>query len=134
MRVLVGILLLAACQGIEGGTGLSTNPGADDAALTVTGTSPADGAVDISTATTVVATLSGPVDPVTVTPSGLVLATAGGATVTGTVATAFQAITFTPDAPLALGTAYVATLGTSITDSAGVGLAAPFSWTFTTAP
>ena len=42
-------------------------------------------------------------------------------------------VTFAPTSPLAASTTYTAALGTSIKDQSGQALAAPFSWSFTTA-
>lgn len=67
-------------------------------------------------------TLSGTTFTVTA-PSGPV---AGTVTCTGATAT------FTPTAPLAPNTTFTATLTTGVQDVAGVGLASPFVWTFTT--
>lgn len=101
---------------------------------TVVSTTPPAGAAGVDTGAVVSATFSRAMDPATITaisftlvgPSGAV---AGGVTYDGPSDTA----TLTPTAPLAAGTAYTATLATAITAADGTALAAPVSWTFTTA-
>jgi hypothetical protein len=60
----------------------------------------------------------------------------GGASVPGTVnyVVATMIATFTPTTALAVSTPYTATITTGAQDTFGIPLAAPFVWTFTTAP
>ena len=97
---------------------------------TVTGVTPADAAVNVPPASTVTATFTGDVGPASV---ALTLRTPAGVAVGGTTtydAAARRAV-FTPAAPLTGYTRYTAT-ATASTPS-GVAMAAPRSWSFTTA-
>ena len=58
----------------------------------------------------------------------------GATPVAGAVTYAGSTATFTPTVVLANSTLFTATITTGAKDSAGVGLAANFVWTFTTAP
>jgi len=53
--------------------------------------------------------------------------------VTGTVSYNGTTATFTPSINLAPSTTYTATINTTVKDVSGVAIAAPYSWTFTTA-
>lgn len=53
--------------------------------------------------------------------------------VSGSVAAGGSTATFTPSAPLAPATAYTVTVGAGVKDTSGQGLAADYSWSFTTA-
>ena len=108
--------------------------GADTTAPTVTGVSPADGAVEVSTLAGPVAAFSEAVDPATVTNATFVLRDAGGVVVPATVsyAGATQMATLVPTAALAFSMTYTATVTTGVTDVAGNPLAAEVVWAFTT--
>ncbi len=102
----------------------------------VIATSPADGATGVSPAAAVAATFSRPLDPATVTIAGFGLVRiSDGAAVDGSVVynAQLQRAVFTPAASLGLSTTYRARLTTEITGDDGVALAAPVTWTFTTA-
>ena len=103
--------------------------GTDTTAPTVTSRSPSDGATGVSTATTVSATFSEPVQPTSVVFS---LAGPEGAVPSSVVvdSTATKA-TLTPSSALSAGTAYTASLS-GAKDAAGNAMA-PVAWSFTTA-
>jgi len=110
----------------------TTNP-------TIISANPINASSNVPINTTVNATFSEAMDPLTITTGTFDLAGPGGAVVTGTVA--YDPInfiaTFTPSSNLAANTTYVATITTGATDLAGnpLGLGiASNPWTFTTAP
>ncbi|WP_199582837.1 DUF4082 domain-containing protein [Blastococcus sp. TF02-9] len=107
----------------------STFTTADTVRPTVTSVTPAAGATDVAPSSPVTVTFS---EPIRAT-SGSVVLKAGTATVAGTLAAAGdRAVTFTPSAALAFGTAHTMTV-TGVTDLAGNALASPYTWSFTTA-
>ncbi len=100
-------------------------------------TIPLNGAANVPPTQTVSATFTEAMDPLTITTATFQL-TQGGALVPATVT--YDAVNFiatlTPTAPLAISTAYTATVTTGATDLAGNPLGntgAPNPWTFTTA-
>jgi O-glycosyl hydrolase len=103
---------------------------------TVVAVTPANEATGVAVAgPAITATFSEAMNASSITASTFTLAAAGGATVGGTVSynsTGFIA-TFAPTASLAYDTQYTATITTGAQSSAGAGLAANYSWTFTTA-
>ncbi|WP_457973269.1 Ig-like domain-containing protein [Arthrobacter sp. D1-17] len=141
-----GLLLLADVNATSrywhaydpsGGSG-----GGDTTAPTVTGTSPADGATGVAVSANVTGTFSEAMDTSTITPATFTLRT-GTATGTGTAVSAAvtydstnRVATLNPNAELAAGTVYTATIkggSTGVKDAAGNALAADRTWTFTTA-
>jgi fibronectin type 3 domain-containing protein len=100
----------------------------------VTATTPADGATGVGPSTLVQAVFDRSLDPSTVTASSFTLTGPTGA-VAATVAydDSTHTATLTPTASLALATTYTAKLTTAISSSAGAPLAAPVTWSFTTA-
>ena len=128
-------LLLAACGSggmdpILGAPGVGTQP-------TVTSTSPAASSpalTDIATSTDVSATFSKAMTAATVS-SSFTLACPAAASVPATVsydATSHTA-TLTPASALPANTVCQASISTAATDASGIALAAPFTWTFSTA-
>ena len=104
------------------------------AAPTVTATSPASGSTGVGTGVAPTATFSVAMNASTITSSTVTLTGPGGAVAAsvaydGNTRTA----TLTPAAQLAGGTAYTVQIGTGVKSAAGVALAAPVSFTFTTA-
>lgn len=98
-------------------------------APTVISVTPSDGACPN---TTVTATFSEAMNPSTINANTFTLAGPGSAgTVTYDVPN--LTATFTPSTPLVLNTLYTATITTGAKDLLGVGLAADFTWSFTTA-
>jgi hypothetical protein len=112
------------------------NPSASDSgAPMVTAISPADESAGVSTTPTVTATFSEALDPTTVTSSTFSLRNASNVVVASTVSYSASSLTATliPNAALANGAVYTATLTTGIKDKLGNALAAGGSWSFTTA-
>jgi hypothetical protein len=95
----------------------------------VTAQSPAPGATGVSQTTRVTATFSKAVQPGTIT-----FTLTAGSAVAGSLYydTIGHALTFTPSSPLVFGTTYTATVS-GATDLSGTPMAAPVSWSFTTA-
>lgn len=107
---------------------------ADAEAPSVSSTSPAAEAVDVSPTAVVSATFSEPMNPAGFGAGAFTLTSPTGA-VAGSVAwePATRTATFTPALPLPLGTRFTATLAASLSDLAGNPLGAAFSWSFTVA-
>lgn len=102
---------------------------------TVVSTVPTDGATTVAINTTVTATFSEAMDPLTITTSTFTLkTTAGAVAVTGTVSydAGTKTATFTPSSPLANNTGYTATVTTGVKDLAGNNMVANKVFTFTT--
>ncbi len=97
--------------------------------------SPVDGASGIAVNDAVVATFSEALAPATVSAATATLRNVSGGVVAASVAynSANRQVTITPNASLAMGTTYTATLTTGITDVAGNNLATNYTWSFTTA-
>jgi methionine-rich copper-binding protein CopC len=100
-------------------------------APTVTGETPAPGASNVARTVAPTFTFN---ESIVSTTIGFTLVSASNQAVGGTISynDSTHAATFTPTAPLAASTTYMATV-TSAADVAGNGLAAPVSWSFTTA-
>lgn len=111
--------------------------GGDTEPPVVVTTSPEHGATDVSTTATMVAAMSEDLDPSSVGPSSLVVATAATSVVVpGAVSydAGARRVVFAPAAALAPGVVYRATMAAgAVADPAGRALTAPVSWTFTTA-
>ncbi len=107
-------------------SGVATTP-------TVTGETPAPNATNMSVTTAVTAAFSEAVTPSTI---AFVLRDQAGNTVATypvSYDTATNTATLTPTAPLAAAMTYTATVS-GATDASGYVMAAPFSWSFSTAP
>ena len=98
---------------------------------TVTGMTPADGAINVAVNTNVVVTFSAAVNGVDSTTFYL---SAGGAAIASSVTIAADRLsaTLVPGAELANGTLHTVTVTTGVTDDAGDPMAADFSGSFTT--
>jgi hypothetical protein len=110
---------------------------ADTAPPTVTDTTPVAGASGVAASTVVRARFSESMAAASVNGSTVLLRDASGAAVAAAVAYdgASTSATLTPNAPLALGTTYTATVkggSAGVTDAAGNRLAADDTWSFTT--
>src|SRR6202165_445815 len=106
---------------------------------TVTAVTPPNGSTVACPNTAVItATFSHAMNPATLNSPAttFTLTGPGGASVPGTVnyVVATMIATFTPTTALAVSTPYTATITTGAQDTFGIPLAAPFVWTFTTAP
>jgi O-glycosyl hydrolase len=100
----------------------------------VTSTTPDDGVQNVNVGNALTATFSQPMNSSTITASTFTLTGPGSTAVSGLVTfnTGTSTATFTPNASLAYGTLYTATITTGATSSAGAALAANKVWTFTT--
>jgi hypothetical protein len=100
----------------------------------VISTVPSPGAVGVPVNQVLSATFNQAMNPATITTSTFTLAGPGGA-ISGTVAydATGSIATLTPGAPLAYNTLYTATITTGAQNSAAVGLASNYTWSFTTA-
>ncbi|NVN91571.1 MAG: Ig-like domain-containing protein [Desulfuromonadales bacterium] len=108
---------------------------------TVTGTQPANSAINVPLASTISAVFSEQMAPATVglasfSLTGQTYSTTAPFTVNGTISNnSFIPIaSFIPATPLAMGTTYTATISTAATDLAGNHLAVPATWSFVTLP
>jgi hypothetical protein len=106
---------------------------------TVTSTTPADGASNVSVTVSLTATFDEPIDPATLDSGSFELRNAGNNLVAATVTydAPTRTVTLDPTAPLASGSLYTATLkggATGVKDLAGNALAVDFTWSLTTAP
>jgi hypothetical protein len=103
--------------------------------LTVSSSTPADGATGVQRDAKVTATFSRAVDAATVTTANFTLKAPDGTVVPASVAYDSSAIkaTLTPSAPLAAATTYTVALSNAIRGVFGSPLT-PSSWTFTTGP
>ena len=108
-----------------------TAAGADAMAPTVASFTPADGATNVPINRAVAMSFSEPMDAASVD-AAFSLKSAGRTPVAGSLAYIGQAAVFTPQAPLAPNTTYVATLGHGAKDLAGNEMAADRQWSFTT--
>ncbi|MGW4645268.1 Ig-like domain-containing protein [Kitasatospora sp. NPDC004289] len=109
--------------------------GQDTTKPTVTGTTPANGAVNVPGQNALRFAFSEPLDGSSVGSGDVtVVPTAGGAAVSGTVSydSTTSGVVFTPSAPLEVTTGYTATVQ-GVKDVAGNALAAPYTISFTTA-
>ncbi|MEO6879342.1 MAG: DUF4082 domain-containing protein, partial [Mycobacteriaceae bacterium] len=108
---------------------IASNVGADTTPPTVTGRTPAPGAVGVVTDAAVSATFSEPVDATTVV---VTVTGPGGAVVAGTTTVSADALSvnFVPAAPAAASTPY--TVSVRASDLQGNVMPAPDTWTFTT--
>ncbi|MBI1375364.1 MAG: LEPR-XLL domain-containing protein [Phycisphaera sp.] len=108
---------------------------ADTTAPTVTITVPVNSATNVEQDTTVAATFSEMMDPLTITAANFTLAGPGGGALAGSLS--YDALSntaiFTPANHLARNTLFTATVTTGVRDVAGNPLASNFVWTFMTA-
>jgi len=100
----------------------------------VIATIPANNATGVPTNQKISATFNEAMDPATINATTFTLTGPGGVAVPGTVTyvVAGSVATFSPTAPLAAVTTYVATITTGAKDLAGTPLASNYTWSFTT--
>jgi Bacterial Ig-like domain/K319L-like, PKD domain len=122
----VAVCILAACGSSNNITGNGDTGGRDSTPPSVRTVSPAAGATDVSSTTSVQVTFSEPLDPTSVSPT-----TFHVDSVSGTTSVSGASATFSPDTALAAGTAYVITVD-GVRDTAGNAMASPFTSSFTT--
>ena len=109
----------------------TTGATSDDTAPYVISTSPPDLARDVDVNKKITATFNEEMDPSTIDETTFTLQQGGP--VSGTVTYASGTATFSPDASLAPDTTYTATITTGVRDLAGIAMALPYVWSFTTA-
>jgi len=134
--LIMSVFLITGCSG--GGSegteedGIAGNWVAPDTtAPTVTSTVPANAATGVAINTTITATFSEAMDPLTITTTTFTL-NQGATAVSGTVTYSGVTAVFTPSSNLAYNTAYTATITTGAEDLAGNALASNYVWSFTT--
>jgi hypothetical protein len=128
-------VLMAGCGDPDKNAG-SGSPGAPLTPPTVITVTPPNASTLVCPNTALVtATFSKPMNPATINTTTFTL-TMAGTSVAGAVTyvAATNIATFTPSAALAPSTAFTATITTGAQDQFGNGLAANFTWTFTTSP
>lgn len=111
-----------------------TTAAAPPPAPTVTAVTPANTATGVAVTTAVTATFSQAMNPATIISTTFILTGPGSTSIAGSAAYNgnTMAATFTPSQNLAYSTTYTATITTGAQSSAGVALAAPSTWSFTT--
>lgn len=129
-------LLLGSCGGSKGGRSNSDqSPNNDTTPPTVSSTTPGNGDTQAPLNTVIRTIFSEPINPETLTANTFIVqavGTSGGASVSGTISSNAETVTFTPTSQLAINTIYNATITTGVEDDAGNPLDATFSWSFTT--
>ncbi|MBF0225021.1 MAG: Ig-like domain-containing protein [Desulfobacterales bacterium] len=98
---------------------------------TISFTYPNNDANDVSIETTISATFSEPIDPLTINANTFIISD-GVSNISGTIGYDNLTAAFTPNSNLAYGTTYVATLKSGIKDTSGNPLLNDYMWTFTT--
>ncbi len=98
----------------------------------VISTVPANGATNVPVGQVLSATFSQAMNPATIGGSTFTVAGPGGAAVAGAVSYSGMVATFTPAASLGYNAPYTATITTGAAGTAGIPLAANYTWTFTT--
>ncbi len=109
----------------------TTGSTSDTTKPTVASTTNANGAVNVPVNTTVGATFSEAMDPLTISSATFTLKQ-GATVVPGTVAYSGLNAVFTPANNLGANTVYTATISTGAADKAGNGMAVNHVWSFTT--
>ncbi|MDH3436009.1 MAG: Ig-like domain-containing protein [Betaproteobacteria bacterium] len=123
---LIGILpLLFGCGGGGGESGPDTTP------PVVSIVSPANGATNVPTTSTVSVTFNEAMNSSTINATTFTV-TAGGTPVAGAISSSGTTYTFTPSGSLATDTLHTVTVTTGATDVAGNAMAANFTSSFTT--
>jgi hypothetical protein len=129
---LVFALVAAGCGSVSHKDDADGGPGGgDDTPPTVTATTPAAQAAGLAVDSAITATFSEAMDAATIDGETFQV-TADGTPVPGTVTYAGEVATFAPDAPLAAGTPYLATITPGAKDEAGNALAEAHEWAFAT--
>jgi N-acetylneuraminic acid mutarotase len=100
---------------------------------TVSSTSPANGAIDVATTTTLRIVFSESIEPATLSPSSIVLKEEDtGRIVGGVISYAAGVASFIPTTVLSPSRLYSAAVTTAVKDIAGNSLATEYRWSFTT--
>jgi hypothetical protein len=126
---ILGLALLAGCNGHDS---KPLMPGTLPASA-VSATSPANATTGAGTTAIVTVSFSRAMNAASID-AGTFIVAAGAATVPGTVSfdAANNIASFAPRAALAANTVYTGTLTTGVQDATGNGLAAAYTWSFTT--
>jgi hypothetical protein len=120
---------LAATYGWYFTTGSAT----DTTAPRVSSTLPAANATGVAINTAIRATFSEPMKSTTLTTSAMRVTSSSGTTVTGSISVSGNSLQLVPSKSLVAGTRYTVTVARTVTDIAGLPMAATYSWSFTTA-
>jgi hypothetical protein len=128
LAAVAGAVLIAMLPGCGSGSGTRLPLPA------VVSTVPADAATGVHLSAAISATFNQQMNQSTVNDATFVLSDPAGALVEGAVAydSASFTATFTPDAPLAPNTVYMAGISSGVTNLANTPLPADFTWSFTT--
>ncbi len=110
------------------GTPLGTPPPAP----TIQNVFPAQDAIGIEIDSSLSATFSVYMNSASITADSFLLLDGDDTKVSGTLSTSETVVTFTPNAPLAYGTEYTATITKDMKSNAGVSLTEAYVWSFTT--
>lgn len=113
---------------------VTTGGGSGGSAPFVAGVTPVNAAIDISTTTLATAVFNKAMNAGTITTSSVTMKDASNANVSITLNynAGTRTVTITPTTTLENSTQYTITLSTSIADTDGNTLTAPYSWSFTT--
>src|SRR6266571_3558464 len=129
-------VITVTAQDLSGNRGqvtiIVTRP-SDVTSPTVSSTGPQNGVSGVGVNASINAKFSEPMDGTTITPETFSLVDSNGNSVVGTVTMDGDSSTFHPSALLAGLTTHAATVTTGVKDLAGNAMAAPRTWTFTTA-
>jgi hypothetical protein len=135
-----GVYAYGASSSFPASTYLSTNYWVDvvfnttagPSGLSVTSTTPANGATGVSLGAAVTATFNNSLNSSTVNSSTFTLKDSNNTLVSGSYSVSGTTATLTPSSALAGSTTYTATLTTGIKDTSGNALASNFTWSFAT--
>jgi hypothetical protein len=131
------VAFVAGCGDPDKNAGAG-NPGAPLTPPTVISVTPLNGSTGVCPNNGIIisATFSKAMNPATIDITTFTLTGPGGASVAGAVTyiATTNVATFTPSGALTASTAYNATVTTGAKDTFGNGLAANFTWSFTTSP
>lgn len=125
MQLVVLVTTIIGLAGCGGGGATDTT------APTVTATTPANNATNVSVSAPLTATFSEALSASAVSAASFTLSD-GANNATGTISYSGMTATFTPDPNLAFSTTYTATITASVKDAAGNTMSGDYSWTFTT--
>jgi hypothetical protein len=126
--LIMSVFLITGCGGDAEETGNWLAP--DTTAPMVTLAVPVNAATGVAISSSVTATFSEAMDPLTITTTTFTLE--GATAVSGTVDYSGVTAVFTPASNLAYSTTYIATITTGAEDIDGNALAADYVWSFTT--
>ncbi|MDZ7767350.1 MAG: Ig-like domain-containing protein [Melioribacteraceae bacterium] len=129
LRWLIPLLIIIMITGCEDRDGITYPP--TTTTPTVSSTNPADGAIEVPFNQQITATFSEEMNSSTITTASFTLMQ-GTSFVAGTVSYTGTTAAFAPSSNLSPNTDYTATITTTAKNLAGNGLAANYTWTFTT--